>query len=159
MREKAIIDGIFQELSKMDLSVKIMHVCGSHQESLLRNGLLTKFEDVGVDILQGPGCPVCVTTTREVEEALAIARAGIKVCAFGVSQQLFQRLSDHWATPYHWRVFFDQIADRHGLEAVCLYRHDFVAVHLRLFVDAQHDWRGGAIDVGIKQADAEPARF
>jgi hydrogenase expression/formation protein HypD len=39
--------------------------------------------DVGVDIRQGPGCPVCVTTPNEIEECMALARAGKTIAVFG----------------------------------------------------------------------------
>ena len=39
--------------------------------------------NVGVQIAQGPGCPVCVTTSREIADAITLARAGVTVTAFG----------------------------------------------------------------------------
>jgi hydrogenase expression/formation protein HypD len=38
---------------------------------------------VGVDIRQGPGCPVCVTTPREIEESLLLAKSGKTILVFG----------------------------------------------------------------------------
>jgi hydrogenase expression/formation protein HypD len=67
----------------MDLELTLMHVCGTHQDTLIRFGLDGEFRRVGVDIRQGPGCPVCVTPPGEIEEVLALARAGITVAVFG----------------------------------------------------------------------------
>ena len=67
----------------MDLHLTLMHVCGTHQDTLIRFGLDDVLEDVGVDIRQGPGCPVCVTPPVEIEEILALARAGKTITAFG----------------------------------------------------------------------------
>jgi hydrogenase expression/formation protein HypD len=39
--------------------------------------------DAGVEIRQGPGCPVCVTTPREIEECIRLARDGKRIAAFG----------------------------------------------------------------------------
>jgi hydrogenase expression/formation protein HypD len=39
--------------------------------------------DAGVEICQGPGCPVCVTTSKEIADAITLARNGITVTAFG----------------------------------------------------------------------------
>lgn len=74
---------IVDRLRTMDLDLTLMHVCGTHQDTLIRFGLDAVFRDVGVDIRQGPGCPVCVTPQVEIEEILAIARFGVTVTAFG----------------------------------------------------------------------------
>jgi len=39
-------------------------------------------------VRQGPGCPVCVTTTREYEEAITLARKGITITTFGDASQV-----------------------------------------------------------------------
>jgi len=63
--------------------VTIMHVCGTHQDTLVRYGLLDLFKENGVNIRQGPGCPVCVTTEREIQEAITLAEYGIDVAVYG----------------------------------------------------------------------------
>lgn len=60
-----------------------MHVCGTHQDTLVKNGLDSLLKECGVEIGQGPGCPVCVTTPREIEEMLVLARKGKTVTSFG----------------------------------------------------------------------------
>ncbi len=74
---------ILDKLQSMDLRLTLMHVCGTHQDTLIRFGLDSEFERVGVDIRQGPGCPVCVTPPVEIEEILALARAGKTITVFG----------------------------------------------------------------------------
>ncbi len=74
---------ITTRLSDMDLELTLMHVCGTHQDTLIRFGLDEVFRKIGVDIRQGPGCPVCVTPQVEIEEILALARSGLTVTAFG----------------------------------------------------------------------------
>lgn len=83
LRDKEMSRRIMDELRAMRLDITLMHVCGTHQDTLIRFGLDQEFRDVGVDIRQGPGCPVCVTPPKEIEEALALARAGVKLAAFG----------------------------------------------------------------------------
>jgi len=61
---------------------KIVHVCGTHEMAITRNGL-RRFLPEPVDLLEGPGCPVCVTPARDIDAAIAIARAGAVVCTFG----------------------------------------------------------------------------
>ncbi len=60
-----------------------MHVCGTHQDTLTRYGLDFLLDACGVRVRQGPGCPVCVTTAREFEEAAVLARAGKTIMTFG----------------------------------------------------------------------------
>jgi hydrogenase expression/formation protein HypD len=60
-----------------------MHVCGTHQDTLVKHGLDVLFDQCGITIGQGPGCPVCVTTPREIEEMLLLARNGKMVATFG----------------------------------------------------------------------------
>jgi hydrogenase expression/formation protein HypD len=67
----------------MGLKLRLMHVCGTHQDTLVRHGLDAMLKASGADIRQGPGCPVCVTTPREIEECILLARRGIRIAAFG----------------------------------------------------------------------------
>ena len=52
---------------------KIMEVCGGHTHSIYRHGL----EDLlppAIDLVHGPGCPVCVIPMGRIDDAIAIAR-------------------------------------------------------------------------------------
>jgi hydrogenase expression/formation protein HypD len=60
-----------------------MHVCGGHQDTLVRSGLDDLLLKTGVDIRQGPGCPVCVTTQKEIEEAMVLGDEGKTFMVFG----------------------------------------------------------------------------
>lgn len=83
LRDKQMSRTVLERLGTMGLDLTLMHVCGTHQDTLVRFGLDSEFKRVGIDIRQGPGCPVCVTTPREIEEILALARAGVTVAVFG----------------------------------------------------------------------------
>jgi hydrogenase expression/formation protein HypD len=83
LRDREMSKKILDRLEAMKLDLTLMHVCGTHQDTLIRFGLDGEFSRVGVDIRQGPGCPVCVTTPGEIEEVLALARAGLTVAVFG----------------------------------------------------------------------------
>ena len=76
MRDREMANKIMEKLRSLELNIKIMHVCGTHQDTLVKHGLIDMLVDVGVEVRQGPGCPVCVTTPQEIEETLALARAG-----------------------------------------------------------------------------------
>jgi len=83
LRDKEMSRKVIEKLGAMDLKLTLMHVCGTHQDTLVRFGLDGEFKRVGIDIRQGPGCPVCVTPPVEIEETLALARAGVTVAVFG----------------------------------------------------------------------------
>jgi hydrogenase expression/formation protein HypD len=87
-RNRAVATTIVERLKEMTLDLRLMHVCGTHQDTLVRHGLDSLLQECGVTIRQGPGCPVCVTTTREYEEAIALARAGIVLTTFGDAAQV-----------------------------------------------------------------------
>lgn len=74
---------VLNEIKKSKHDLKLMHVCGTHQDTLVKHGLEPLFKKVGVEIVQGPGCPVCVTTQREIEEMIRLAEEGIKLAIFG----------------------------------------------------------------------------
>lgn len=52
--------------------VKLMEVCGTHTVSFLRSGLRTLL-DGAVELVSGPGCPVCVTPNGVIDRAIAYA--------------------------------------------------------------------------------------
>jgi len=83
LRDKEMSRVITRKLEQMNLELTLMHVCGTHQDTLIRFGLDSEFSRVGIDIRQGPGCPVCVTPPVEIEEILALARTGLTVAVFG----------------------------------------------------------------------------
>jgi len=61
----------------------IMEVCGGQTHSIIRNGIDLLLPDL-VELVHGPGCPVCVTPLDVIDKALAIAgRPGVIFCSFG----------------------------------------------------------------------------
>jgi len=60
-----------------------MEVCGGQTHSILKFGLDQLFPD-RLQLVHGPGCPVCVTPLEEIDRALAIAETeGTIFCSFG----------------------------------------------------------------------------
>ncbi len=74
---------ILKKIEDADEKIKLMHVFGTHQDTLVKHGLDPMLKKVGVEICQGPGCPVCVTTQREIEEMITLAENGKTVAVFG----------------------------------------------------------------------------
>ena len=82
-RDKKVSEKIVSKLREMNLNIRLMHVCGTHQDTLVRFGIDELLKNTGVEIRQGPGCPVCVTTPKEIEEAMLLARKGKTITVFG----------------------------------------------------------------------------
>ena len=63
--------------------VRIMEVCGTHTHEIFRLGI-RKLLPEQVELISGPGCPVCVTPVGFIDEAVWLAlQAGVTVCTFG----------------------------------------------------------------------------
>jgi hydrogenase expression/formation protein HypD len=83
LRDKKTAQKIIDQIQAFNQQITVMHVCGTHQDTLVRFGLQKLLSGSGVDIRQGPGCPVCVTTPREIEEAMALAKSSKTIAVFG----------------------------------------------------------------------------
>ncbi len=83
LRNEDVSKKVIRRIKEADVDLNIMHVCGTHQDTLVRFGLERMLNRVGINIIQGPGCPVCVTTPREVEEMIALAEEDVVITAFG----------------------------------------------------------------------------
>ena len=63
--------------------VRIMEVCGTHTHEIFRLGI-RKLLPEQVELISGPGCPVCVTPVSFIDEAIYLAlEKGVTVCTFG----------------------------------------------------------------------------
>lgn len=60
----------------------LMHVCGSHEQAIARYGLRDMLPP-SIEVIMGPGCPVCITDLPEVDEAVALAERGVRVATYG----------------------------------------------------------------------------
>ena len=62
--------------------VSVMHVCGSHEQAIAKFGLRAVFPRA-LNVIMGPGCPVCITDLPEVDEGVALARQGVAIATYG----------------------------------------------------------------------------
>ena len=61
----------------------LMEVCGGQTHSIVKNGIDHLLPE-GVELVHGPGCPVCVTPLEMIDKAHAIARSqDVIFCSFG----------------------------------------------------------------------------
>jgi len=82
-RDPDLVAGLQNRIGKaaghMSCPVTIMEICGSHTYAIGRFGI-RKLLPENIRLVSGPGCPVCVTSTRDVDIALYLA--GLKDVIF-----------------------------------------------------------------------------
>jgi len=81
-RARALAEALSREVAALGRPVQVMHVCGTHEQAIARFGLRATFPR-DLHVIMGPGCPVCVTDTPEVDQAVALAAMGCRVCTYG----------------------------------------------------------------------------
>ena len=77
---RALLDDITHTVTR---PWTLMEVCGGQTHTLIRQGI-DQLLPPEVELVHGPGCPVCVTPLALIDEAIAIAkREDTIVCSFG----------------------------------------------------------------------------
>ena len=78
-----MLDEIKNLMKKLGRPVKLMEVCGTHTVAIFRNGIRDVIPKE-ISLLSGPGCPVCVTSIRDVDSAIALSMTdGVILATFG----------------------------------------------------------------------------
>ena len=63
--------------------VRFMEVCGTHTVAIFRSGLKELLRET-ITLISGPGCPVCVTSPRDIDRAIMLCREpDVTVATFG----------------------------------------------------------------------------
>jgi hydrogenase expression/formation protein HypD len=83
VRARAMLDALGRLTADLGRSpVSVMHVCGSHEQAIAKFGLRAAFPRA-LNVIMGPGCPVCITDTPEVDEGVVLARQGVHIATYG----------------------------------------------------------------------------
>ncbi len=67
------IEAIKELMVSIGRPVKLMEVCGTHTVAIFRHGIRDLLPKE-IRLLSGPGCPVCVTSIKDVDTVIEIAR-------------------------------------------------------------------------------------
>jgi hydrogenase expression/formation protein HypD len=78
---KRISEKIYEIALKKE-TVKICHVCGTHEWTITHFGIRSLLP-LNVEVIAGPGCPVCIVPASEIDEAVQLALKGVTVTCFG----------------------------------------------------------------------------
>ncbi len=91
---KALLGRISAGTGRLGRSLKIMEVCGTHTMTLFRSGLTPLLAEAGIEMISGPGCPVCITPDVYHEAALGLAmnRKDLTLATFGDMTRVPTRL-------------------------------------------------------------------
>lgn len=74
---------LINKLNTPSQSVRIMNVCGSHEHTICRSGIRSLLPQ-NIELIPGPGCPVCVTPEEDIINAVEISnRNGMVLATYG----------------------------------------------------------------------------
>jgi hydrogenase expression/formation protein HypD len=77
---KKLLEKIRRESHK---PIKLMEFCGGHTVAIFKHGL-RQLLPPNIAMLSGPGCPVCVTASADLDKAIALGKLpGVIITSFG----------------------------------------------------------------------------
>ena len=84
-KDPKLARGLIESIGKLapEGGATLMEVCGTHTVAIARNGIRNLMPD-SVRLSSGPGCPVCVTSNRDIDAVIALARIpNVTIATFG----------------------------------------------------------------------------
>jgi hydrogenase expression/formation protein HypD len=73
-RDKNLVNLLVHAISRESrLPLRIMEVCGGHTMAIRKYGI-QHLLPANIELLSGPGCPVCVTDRQSIDKAIRLAR-------------------------------------------------------------------------------------
>jgi hydrogenase expression/formation protein HypD len=73
-RDKKLVEAIAEEIQKRSRKpISLMEVCGGHTMSIQRFGIPSLLPS-HIRLISGPGCPVCVSSRKFIDQAIAYSR-------------------------------------------------------------------------------------
>jgi len=83
-RDPALVQQYLEEIHRIIKgSWTLMEICGGQTHCLVKNGILELLPP-SINMVHGPGCPVCVTSVGMLDEAIWLAeRPNTILCSFG----------------------------------------------------------------------------
>ncbi|MDI9644176.1 MAG: hydrogenase formation protein HypD [Candidatus Verstraetearchaeota archaeon] len=76
-RDRGLVRTVAERVAQVTAGspLRIMHVCGTHEWAITHNGL-RELLPRNVEVVAGPGCPVCVTPGGEIDAICGLALSG-----------------------------------------------------------------------------------
>ena len=72
-RDSSISQSLVKKIKAVNTrEVRLMEVCGTHTVSIFRSGIREIIPN-NILLISGPGCPVCVTATEEIDKSIKLS--------------------------------------------------------------------------------------
>lgn len=83
-KDRLLAEKIAETIRKLSSGKKFRfcHICGTHEYAITRYGLRSLLPE-NVEVLAGPGCPVCITPAEDLDKVISLTNEGITVSTFG----------------------------------------------------------------------------
>ena len=83
-RDRSLAEALASKIQAFNSKkLNFMEVCGTHTVTVFKSGIKELLKDT-VNLISGPGCPVCVTSAQDVDKAINIAKMnGVILATFG----------------------------------------------------------------------------
>jgi hydrogenase expression/formation protein HypD len=83
-RDRELISTLVEAIHRKSVSkIRLMEVCGGHTLAIRKYGIQHLLPPT-IELLSGPGCPVCVTDCTAIDKSIALARTpGVIVTTYG----------------------------------------------------------------------------
>ena len=84
-KDPQLARGLIESIGKLAPAggATLMEVCGTHTVAIARNGIRNLMPP-GTRLASGPGCPVCVTSNRDIDTVIALTRIpNVTIATFG----------------------------------------------------------------------------
>jgi hydrogenase expression/formation protein HypD len=84
-RDRDLSKRVAEKIQKAAASeglVKICHVCGTHEWTITHFGIRSLLPS-NIEVIAGPGCPVCIIPASEIDEAVQLALKNVVITCFG----------------------------------------------------------------------------
>jgi hydrogenase expression/formation protein HypD len=83
-RSPELVESLLKKIKQtVTRNWNIMEVCGGQTHSLVKNGILNMLPS-NIEMIHGPGCPVCVTPVSLIDKAVHLAMEhNVVLCSYG----------------------------------------------------------------------------
>ena len=82
-KDVSIILKKMEELTSITDPIRLMEICGTHTMAIARSGIKSILPQ-SIQLISGPGCPVCVTPTNIIDMVLGLSkRPNVLIASYG----------------------------------------------------------------------------
>ena len=82
-KDVSIILKKMEELTSITGPIRLMEICGTHTMAIARSGIKSILPQ-SIQLISGPGCPVCVTPTNIIDMVLDLSkRPNLLIASYG----------------------------------------------------------------------------